>query len=261
MSRFRRKVILLVLSLSVVLCAAAAASAGGPYTIRGVVLGVDGKPIAGWPMRVSPVMPTANVTDWTNKFYKIPNYNDHMTTTDANGQFEMTNVIDYPEVKHHQFRVWSGGSDTEAKRLAISPYLQVEQTIDFSTLESSDVYLVIKSVPCSALKLIVKDSQGRPYTGSLSVAVLGGTHLQPRTAMVKDGVWLAPGIPAGTTQEMGRLIVLAEKTNDETKRRIFASGKDFSVSILKEEGVLLDRRVQLIPFQTAVAEVVVPDTL
>lgn len=259
MTRSSSRLMALGLALSALLGTSAVSAAGGPYTIRGVVLGVDGKPVANWPMRISPIMPNANVTDWTNRFYKIPNYDDHLTTTDANGQFEMTNVVDYPEVKHHKYRVWSGGADTEAKRLAVNPYLQVDYLIDLSQLESPEVYLVIKSAPCAALKLVVKDAQGRPYNGSLSVAVLGGAHLQPRTAIVKDGVWIAPSIPAGTSREMGRLIVLHEKTNDETKQRIFAAGKDFSLDILKEEGVILDKRVQLLPFQTTVAEVVVPE--
>lgn len=259
MTRVLSRFMVLGLALLTVLYATAVTVAGGPYTIRGTVLGVDGKPLANWPMRISPVMPTASVADWTNVFYKIPNYDDHLTTTNADGQFEMTNVVDYPEVKHHKYRVWSGGADTEAQRLAINPYLQVSYQINLAELDSNETFLVIKAAPCAALKLMVKDSLGRPYNGSLAVAVLGGSHLQPRTAIVKDGVWMAPAIPAGANREMGRLIVLNDKTNDETKQRIFAAGKDFSIGILKEEGVLLDKRVQLLPFQTTVAEVVVPE--
>ncbi|MGE5508396.1 MAG: hypothetical protein ACM3RP_07955 [Chitinophagales bacterium] len=250
-----------VLSAVAVLCAAAVpalATEGGPYTIRGVVLGVDGKPIAGWPLRLSPVRPNGD-DDLGNVYYKIPNYDDHFTYTDSDGRFTMTGVMDLAQVETHKYRLWTGGSDTDAIRMRISPCIQVSTILDFTTATKSELYVILRAEARSAVRVTMKYADGTPFNGSVSVAILNGKKLQNRTAVFKDGSWGAPAIPAGDGREMGRILILKEASSAETFTRLLAEGKEANAETVKEAGVLLDKRVQFLPLQVATVELVLPN--
>lgn len=250
-----------VLFATALLCAAVApalATEGGPYTIHGVVLGVDGKPVAGWPLRLSPVRPNGD-DDLANVYYKIPNYDEHFTYTDAEGRFTMTGVMDLAVVETHKYRVWTGGSDTDAIRMRISPCIQVSTILDFATVTKNDIYVILRAEARSALKITMRYADGTPFNGSVSVAIMNGKRLQNRTAVFQNGFWGAPAIPAGDGREMGRILVLKEKTSEETLARLLATGKEASAETVREVGVLLDKRVQFLPLQVATLELVLPN--
>lgn len=256
----RRGFLVVPLLVAVALFAAAAsvlAAESGPFTIRGVVLGVDGKPIAGWPLRVSPKRPNGD-DDVMNVFYRVPNYNDHLTYTNAEGQFVMTDVIDYPQVTTRQYRIWSGGSDLDVIRMQRNPCIQVSTGVDFATATSNEIYLVIKAEARSALRVTMSFDDGTPFNGTVSVAIRNGKLLQTRTAVFRDGYWGAPAIPLGTGVDNGRILILKVKSIQEATAKLLAEGKELTADSVTELGVLLDKRVQFLPLQVSSVELVLP---
>lgn len=247
----------LAFALALILGMNSIALAAGPYTIRGVVLGVDGKPVAGYPLIITPHLPNLNGMDFQNVFYKIVNRDDHLTYTDSTGQFVMTNVVDYPQVEHHGYRIWGGG-DALAEKQAVHPFIRPYLTIDLSTGQSNELYVVIKSEPASALRIVAKDPSGRPYTGSVSVSVVSGKNAFNRTAFFKNGVHVSPGIPAGNPQEWGKVIILPEKTAKESQAKAVALGQQLGQGNIIRNDALLEKRVQFLPFQMVEVEVSVP---
>lgn len=226
---------------------------GGPYTIYGVLLGFDGQPIAGYPMLITAIKPETGI-DPDNLFYKIPDYNDHRTTTDAEGRFVMTGVIDYPQVVHHKYRIW-GGNMSDAVRDRY-PYVRATYTLDLSKATSSEIDVVIKSEPSTALRILAKDKDGRPYNGTISLGFAAGPHSYNRTVPVVDGVAFLPSLPVGNAQQMGRVLIMPEKTVDETRSRLGLTVT--TAKGLLTEGAILDKAVQFLPFKTVTVEVTLP---
>lgn len=243
--------------VALLVCSVSVALGGGPYTIHGVVRGVDGQPVAGYPLIITPHLPNGNGMDFQNVFYKIANREDHLTRTDQEGRFEMTNVIDYPEVTHHLYRIWGGG-DALAAEQAVHPFIRPYSTIDFSEAKSNDVYVLIRSEPASALKITAKDPEGRPYTGSVSISVVSGKNAFNRTAFFKNGVHISPGIPPGNPQEWGRVIILPEKTAKESQAKAVTLGQQLGQGNVIRNDALFEKSVQFLPFQWVQCEVTVP---
>jgi hypothetical protein len=234
------------------------ALAGGPYTVRGVLLDAQGKPVGDYPLRITPLLPVGG-PDVENLGYRIANRDEHATHTDANGQFTLTKVIDYPEVQHHSYRIWAGSIIDEKQNL--HPYVRVNYRLDLSTVQSPEAYVVIKTEPGSALRMVAKDRAGRPYNGTTSICVASGIHSFVMTAYFQDGVSFTPALPVGNARQMGRVIVLPEKTSKETMSKITATGQtlDSLMNAPFTEGALIDKSVPFLPFQTATVEVTVPE--
>lgn len=197
-----RRLQVAALFLALLLSAAAApalATEGGPYTIHGTALLPDGRPVANWPVRITPVRPNGD-DDLSNVYYKLTNYDDHLTYTDAEGRFTMTGVMDLDQVETHKYRVWSGGSDLDEVRMRVNPCIQVSQFIDFHEVKEKEIYLVIRAEVRSAVRVTMKFADGTPFNGTVSVAIQNGKRLQSRTAVFKDGLWGAPALPLGDGQ-------------------------------------------------------------
>lgn len=240
---------LLLLSLLVPLTALA----GGPYTIYGVLLGFDGKPIAGYPMLITAIKPEAGI-DPDNTFYRIPNFDKHQTTTDAEGRFVMRGVEDYPQVANHKYRIW-GGNMSDAVRNQF-PYVRATYTLDLSLATAQEIDVVIKSEPSTALRILAKDKDGRPYNGTISLGFAAGPHSYNRTVPVVNGEAFLPSLPVGNAQQMGRVVIMPEPTSDETLVRLGLTPQTKKGFLT--EGAILDRAVQFLPFKTVTVEVNLP---
>lgn len=233
----------------------AAVAAGGSYTIHGVLLGFDGQPIAGYPMCITPLKPKTGI-DPENAFYRIPDYDNHLTVTDGQGRFVMTNVQDYPQVKHHKYRIWGGNLANDARRR--HPYVRATYTVDLSTAASDELFIVIKSEPASALRVLARDVNGRPYTGTISLGLASGPHSYNRTVEVENGEAFLSALPVGNAQQMGRVVILPDKSSEATFLRLGVSAEKSESMGLLTEGAILDRSVQFLPFTTVTVEVTLP---
>ncbi|MGE5508257.1 MAG: hypothetical protein ACM3RP_07250 [Chitinophagales bacterium] len=245
----------LVLSALAGTLAGAAASAGGPYTIRGLVLGVDGRPVSGYPVRLTPLLPEGG-PDAYNLFYHIAQHDDHLTHTDERGRFTLTGVTGAPEVAHHLYALWSGYAPDDGRDA--HPYLRVEGRLDLAALRGPEVFVVLRAEPAAALKLIARDAKGRPFTGTVSLSLASGGRALNYTAHFQDGVHLSPGLPPGNPREPGRVLLLSEPAAEETQRKALALGQGIGSNRLLAAGAFVDRRVQFLPFQTVTLEVTVP---
>jgi hypothetical protein len=195
-----------------------------------------------------------------NVFYRVPNYDDHLTYTDAEGKFTMTGVLDYPLVTTHQYRVWSGGPDLDVLKMKLNPCIQVSYGIDFTTATSSELYLVIRAEARSALKVTMRYDDGTPFNGTVSVAIKNGKSLQTRTAVFRDGFWGAPSIPLGNGQDNARILILKVKSVQEKTAELLKEGRELTADTVTELGVLLDKRLRFLPLQVSTVDLVLPSS-
>lgn len=250
-----RKLQLLLGWLALSALAGAPASASGPFTIRGLVLGVDGRPVAGYPVRLTPLLPEGG-PDAYNLFYQIPQYEDRVTRTDETGRFVLSGVTDYPEVTHHLYRLWGGYAPDPGRERY--PYLRAEARVDLAAARSADLFVALRAQPAAALRVIARSPDGQPFTGTLSLSLASGDSALSYTAPFQAGVHFSPGLPTGSPREPGRVILLPEPTAEATQAKALALGQGIGSNRLLTAGAFFDRRVQFLPFQTVTLEVTVP---
>lgn len=155
-------VVLLVL-LGVCLGFAAPALAGPMvYNVHGRLVYPDGRPAAGAVLSLYPH--SGETIDKENVKWKIPNYDFHRVTTDQNGGFVMTNVIDYPENKTHRYVIYCEGPDPF--------YNAVAHVILFGP--DKDLQVPITMTQATVLRLHLKDRQGKPFNGKRAIYVQAG---------------------------------------------------------------------------------------
>ncbi|MGE5508327.1 MAG: hypothetical protein ACM3RP_07610, partial [Chitinophagales bacterium] len=256
------------LSALVALVATAAASAApalpsfakGPFTIRGKVLDLYGKPVVGFPLFLIPMNPTSGM-DVENVYWKIPNRNIHPTHTDKNGEFVMTGVVDYPENYTHTYRIWAGDDDW-GEWTERYPALKACTRVDLSKQLSNEIEVVLKGEPAAGLKLLATTPSGKPFTGTRSVAVHSGRHRYVYTAHFYNGVSMKAGIPlTDFDYPETRILVFNEIDSTFTKERRLQSGKPIDMSAMFLDGpVLKDFRSKAELNQVLVVSgIVIPD--
>ncbi|MGE5509127.1 MAG: carboxypeptidase-like regulatory domain-containing protein [Chitinophagales bacterium] len=170
----RRWTVPLPLAVAALLLAALPAFAAETWTIKGRVTYPDGRPAVGVELKLVPWSPQG--LDMGNIVYKIPNYDWHLTTTDANGYYVMNNVIDYPENTAHRYTVWvtekiktyHGTVNFPLRRESFTP------TVDVHLEEAA--WVTVK----------LKDRAGKPFNGTRAVFIQTGTNLSdPSTGYTK----------------------------------------------------------------------------
>lgn len=212
--------------------------AKGPFTIKGKVLDLYGKPVVGFPVYLIPMNSTSGM-DVENVFWRIPNRQIHPTVTDKNGEFTMTGVIDYPENYTHTYRIWVGDDDWgpfAEKYFALKACTRV----DLSKQLSNEIGVVLKGEPAAGLKLLATTPDGKPFTGTRSVAVHSGRHRFCYTAHFYNGVSIKCGIPLPDFDyPETRIIVFNEIDSKFTKERRLREGKPIDMSAMFLDGPII----------------------
>lgn len=213
--------------------------AKGPFTIRGRVLDLYGKPVGpGFPLYLIPMNPTSGM-DVENVFWRIPNREIHPTVTDKNGEFVMTGVVDYPENYTHTYRVWAGDDDwgpwTEKW-----PTLKACTRIDLSKQLSNEIVVELRGEPAAGLKILATTPDGKPFSGTRSVAVHSGRHRFCYTAHFYNGVSYKAGIPLPDFDyPETRIVVFNELNSTITKERRLSEGKPIDMSAMFLDGPII----------------------
>lgn len=212
--------------------------AKGPFTIKGRVLDLNGRPVTGFPIFLIPMNPTSGM-DVENVFWKIPNREIHPTTTDKNGYFTLTNVVDYPENYTHTYRIWAGDDDWGpwAEKWAM---VKACTRVDLSKQLSNEIEVELRGEPAAALKIIATTPDGKPFNGTRSVAVHSGRHRFVYTAHFHDGVAIKAGIPlTDFDYPETRIVVLNEINSKYTKERRLGDGKPIDMSAMFLDGPII----------------------
>ncbi|MGE5508645.1 MAG: hypothetical protein ACM3RP_09230 [Chitinophagales bacterium] len=223
----------------------------GPFTIKGAVLDPQGKPVAGYPLKLLPVLPGKGV-DTDNSYYKIPNRDEHDTVTDAAGRFTMTNVVDYEQVKTRAYKLQRGNHDRQY------PFVHLYGTdiVALDRLTSNQVYVVIRTEPATTVKILLRDRQGRPYTGDLTISVATGHGRRVvRPISFERGVAVLSVAP-GDVRTPGRLVLLPWKTSAEAREQSNKHGQvvEGQGRGLVTYGALAQASVTLLPGQSVTVE-------
>lgn len=141
-------------------------AAGYRFTVQGRVTYPDGRPAAGLELRLYPWSPEG--LDRSNIYWKIPNFDPHFTTTDANGHYVMTNVIDYPENSSHWYSLY-----TTEKTSKVWHGTARFRFWEGKPVETVDVHL--EEATWVTIKL--KNRDGKPFNGPRLVWVQIGTDV------------------------------------------------------------------------------------
>jgi hypothetical protein len=210
--------------------------AKGPFTIRGQIHGVDGKPVgAGIPVAVFPMLPNPGM-DLYNLVYKIPGYQDHLTYTDAEGKFEVKGVIRYPEVKHGIFRLWAAydGYGEWADR---APFLKACTKIDLANQLQNELWVDLEAEPAGALRIIATNKDGTPFTGTKAISIGSGYFLETFTAEFKNGVYVRPGVALpNPDMPWSRIILFDDAHASITMKRALDAGKPIDMTRVIDDG-------------------------
>lgn len=215
--------------------------AKGPFTIRGQIRGIDGKPVgAGIPVAVFPMLPNPGM-DLYNLVYKIPGYQDHLTYTDAEGKFEVNGVIRYPEVKHGIFRLWAAydGYGEWADR---APFLKACTKIDLANQLQNELWVDLVAEPAGALRIIAARKDGTPFNGTKAISIGSGYFLETFTAEFRNGVYVRPGVALpNPDMPWSRVILFDDPHASITMQRALDAGKPIDMTRLIDDGpALLD---------------------
>jgi hypothetical protein len=222
--------------------------ARGPYTIKGVVLDPHGRPLANYPLRILPVLPQKGV-DRDNTYYEVPGRDEHRVVTDAEGRFVMTGVVDYPQVKHHTYRLQ--GNWTHDFTL-VDAY--GSDVLSFVNVPKNTIELTIRTEPGATLRVVVKDRSGRPFTGTRAVSVATGHGRRlVITVDFENGVGRLL-LPPGDVQTPGRVALLRWGDQREARRQAESHGHPTDFSAFVSYGMQGQRSVALLPGQTTTVE-------
>ncbi|MGE5508642.1 MAG: hypothetical protein ACM3RP_09215 [Chitinophagales bacterium] len=227
----------------------------GPFTIRGLVLSPEGAPVAGYPVKLLPTKPERGL-DKENAFYRIPGRNIHYAVTGPDGRFEMTGVVDYPQVATHTYRIVRAGAEDQF------PYDQEKASdtvhLDRCTDPNGVIRLTIRLYAISQVKIVLKGRDGRPFTGSRVVSLVteGG---RPRTLVAEftDGVaCLSPA--DNTVTARGKVVVLRYADALEAFREAEKHGDRPGPGKPLTYGALGQQELLFVPGRTVTMELVAP---
>lgn len=221
----------------------------GPFTIKGQVLDPNGKPVEGYPVALYPVLPGKGM-DRDNSYYKIPDRDDHSTRTDADGRFLMTNVVDYPQVKNRLYKLFRGDFET---RWPFVPAWQSD-IVSLNKATSTTIEVTVHMEPAAMVKLILKDRNGRRFTGTKAVSIATGKGRRYTSlARFEDGVAVVTCSP-GDPKMPGRLILLRWENQAEAKQQAREHGQLIDGMALVTYGIIAQRNIALLPGQMITVE-------
>lgn len=223
----------------------------GPYTIRGMVVTPEGKPLPGYPLRLLPARPERGL-DVNNEYYRIPGRADHYTVTGPDGRFAMTGVVDYPQVSTHTYRLVRAGSEADF------PYDQDKKTdtveLDRCADPSRVFDLVIRVFPVAQVKIVLRDRAGRPLTGARVVSlVTEGGRPHTTTGRFVDGEICLPLLDCKEVAR-GRVAVLRYSTVPQAFQEAAKHGDFIGVGKPLTYGAVGQREVLFVPGRTLTVE-------
>lgn len=221
----------------------------GPFTIKGQVLDLDKKPVAGYPLALYPVLPGKGM-DRDNSYYQIPDRDVHTTRTDAQGRFVMTNVIDYPQVKNRIYKLFRGDFETTW------PFVPAWQSdiVNLNKATSTTIEVTLYMEPAATVRIILKDRNGRRYTGKKAVSIATGKGRRyVSVANFENGVATIRCSP-GDPKMPGRIILLRWEDQTEAKKQAREHGQIIDGMALVTYGIIAQRNLALLPGQTVTAE-------
>lgn len=215
--------------------------AQGPFTIRGQIRELDGKPVgAGVPVCLYPMLPQPGM-DLYNLHYKIPDYQNHLVFTDAEGRFEMKGVIRPPQVQHGILRLWAA-TDGYEEYADKYPFLAACTKLDLANQLQNEISLTLDAEPAGALRIIATRRDGTSFTGTKAISISSGMFQETFTAVFKNGVYVRPGVLVSSKDNpWSRIILFDDPDGATTTQRALAAGKVIDMSRLIDDGpILLD---------------------
>jgi hypothetical protein len=256
------------IAMILLLCALPAGAAGslpalqfaaGPFTIRGQVKGLDGQPVgAGLPVTIYPMLPQPGM-DLYNLHYQIPGYDNRLTFTDAQGRFELKNVVLYPQVAHKMYRLWAAtdGYEPYADQY---PFVAACTKLDLGKQLQNELWLDLEAEPAGALKLIATRRDGTPFSGTKAISIASGFFQETFTAVFREGVYVRPGVLASSKDiPWSRIILFDDPEGAVPTRRALAAGKAIDMSRLIDDGpILLDVQTAVRPNEFTTIRVTLP---
>ncbi|MGE5507030.1 MAG: hypothetical protein ACM3RP_00870 [Chitinophagales bacterium] len=215
--------------------------ASGPFTIRGQIKGLDGRPVgAGIPVTIYPMLPQPGM-DLYNLHYKIPAYDNRLTYTDAQGRFELTNVVLYPQVAHKMYRLWAAtdGYEPYADQY---PFVAACTKLDLGKQLQNELWIDLEAEPAGALRIIATRRDGTPFSGTKAISIASGFFQETFTAVFKDGVYVRPGVLASSKDvPWSRVILFDDPDGSVPTKRALDAGKAIDMSRLIDDGpIILD---------------------
>lgn len=225
----------------------------GPFTFEGIAYDPSGRPAVGCLVRLLPVRPGKGV-DTDNTFYKIEGYNDHRTVTDSQGRFIMTGIQDYPEVKHHTYRIVVNAD----YRLPFNQPFGAG-VVSLAALTSERLFFEFRTEPAVTVKLVVKDKAGRPFTGTRAVSVTTGHNVNfVATVRFTNGTGHFYTTP-GDVKSPGRVALLRWETARDARQEDLAQGHEPGLGNRLLYGIEAQRNALLIPGQPVTLEFVLDE--
>lgn len=221
MSRTSKAALFLSLVLSALLFAGAGAAADRTFTVQGRITYPDGRPAAGLELRLYPWSPEG--LDRSNIYWRIPNFDPHFVTTDADGRYVMTGIIDYPENKSHWYSLYT--TEKTAKVW--------HGTARFMLREERPVTVVdIQLEPATWVTVKLKDKDGKPFNGPRLIWVQVGTDISdPSKGYTKFEELTFVNGEAGMrvvirdkNSPVARVAVLDVTTRDEARKAMQTKG-------------------------------------
>jgi hypothetical protein len=244
----------LALTLVCLRLTGAAAAAEDTWTIQGTVTYPDGRPAAGIELMLIAWSPQGRL-DMGNTYWKIPNYDRHYVTSDADGRYVMTGVVDYPQNTTHRYTVYV----TEKTR-------QYHGTCNFPLRRENRTKTVdIRLEEATWVRISLRDRAGQPYEGTRAVYMQTGVDLSHpsrgytsvRELKFVKGVAEARLVIRDKNAPVGRVAILEFPTAAAAHQMMESRGmslRDTSRDGLKfttrdSRGQPLDRQVTLLPRQ------------
>lgn len=233
--------------------------AKGPFTIRGQIRGLDGRPVgAGVPVTLYPMLPQPGM-DLYNLHYRIPGYDNHLTYTDAEGKFEMRGVVRHPQVEHGTYRLWAAldGYEEYADRY---PFLAACTKLDLANQLTNELWVDLPAEPAGALKIIATRRDGSPFTGTKAISIASGWFQETFTAVFKNGVYVRPGVLVSTKDyPWSRVLLMDDPDGSVPTRRALEAGKAIDMTRLIDDGpVLVDVQTVIRPDEFTTIRLTLP---
>lgn len=263
MSRAWKVVLILALTLSALSLAPVCAAADPTYTVRGRITYPDGRPAPGLQLRLYPWSPEG--LDRSNIYWKIPNFDPHFVTTDADGRYVMTGVIDYPENTSHWYSLYTTEETAKVWHGTARFMIWKDKPV-------IDVDIHLEEATWVTVRL--KDRNGKPFNGPRLIWVQVGTDVSnPAKGYTKFEELTFVNGEAGMrvvirdkNSPVARVAILDVTTRGEAHRAMESKGLKLGTGSNLDgqklahrdaQGRALDRQIQLPP----VAELTVEFTL
>lgn len=233
--------------------------AQGPFTIKGQIRGLDGRPVGpGVPVSLFPMLPNPGM-DLYNLYYQIPGYQDHLTFTDAEGKFEMRGVVLHPEVKHRIYVLWAS-QNRHGEWVERYPFLAACTRLDLGNQLSNEVWVDLTAEPAGAVKIVAQRPDGSPFTGTRAVSIASGFFKATYTAEFRNGVYVRSGVLASDKDyPWTRVVIMNDPNGAIPTQRALDAGKPIDLSRVVDDGpVVCDIMTVVKPEEFTVLRVTVP---